>query len=158
WQANSKSPIRECDGIWELDVQVALDELAKLVAVFVFHVQKFDAVAVGADVADDGSAIDFAQAGAYFELDGLAAVELVGGLEISAAKTNGFDASEASGRTFNRRAKGRFERYANIAAWDDVARAGCSSGFISGADTRGRRTILEDCERIFCGCAQAGRF
>lgn len=57
---------------------VFLDELAKTFAVFIFHVHKFDAVAVRADVADDGREVNLAQARSNFELDGITRAEAVG--------------------------------------------------------------------------------
>ena len=58
-----------------LQLEVSLHELAELVAVFVFHVHKFDSVAFGTDIADDGSEVDFAQAGADFQSDGIAHIK-----------------------------------------------------------------------------------
>ncbi len=49
-----------------------MDELAELLAVFVAHVDEFDPVAVGADIANDGGEIDLPETGANLELDGIA--------------------------------------------------------------------------------------
>ena len=56
----------------QLELQMALDELAEFFAVFVAHVHEFDTVAIRTDVANDGCEIDFAKTGADFELDGVA--------------------------------------------------------------------------------------
>jgi len=55
---------------------VALDEPAEFFAIFVAHVDEFDAAAIRADIADDGGEIDLAQAGANLEFDRVADSEL----------------------------------------------------------------------------------
>ena len=52
-------------GVWMrrksgIVLEVLLDELAETFVVFFFHVDEFDAAAVGADVANDGGEMDFA--------------------------------------------------------------------------------------------------
>ena len=63
---------RYCPAHGTLELEMALHELAKLLAVFIAHVHEFDAAAVRPDIADDGGEIDLAQTGADFELDGVA--------------------------------------------------------------------------------------
>ena len=72
-----------------------LDELAETFVVFFLHVHEFNAAAIGTDVADDGGEMDFAKAGANFELDGIADAEAIGGLDVGAAEADGFDAHGA---------------------------------------------------------------
>jgi hypothetical protein len=64
------------NGIGRLQLEMTLNELAELFAVFVAHVDEFDAAAVRPDVADHGGEIDFAETGADFELDRIAYGEL----------------------------------------------------------------------------------
>src|ERR1700730_1509513 len=94
---------------------MALDEFAELFAVFVFHVHEFDAVAFGADVANHGSEMDFPQARADFEFDGITDGEFFVRFEISATETDGFYARESDLCAVNLRAKRRFERNASVA-------------------------------------------
>ena len=70
-----------------------LYELAESVVVVSLHVDEFDAAAVGADVADDGGEMDFAEAGADFELNGIADAERFGRFDVGAAEADGFDAN-----------------------------------------------------------------
>jgi len=72
-----------------------LDEPAEAFVVFFFHVDEFDAAAVGTDVANDGGEMDFAEAGADFELNGIADAEAIGRFDVSAAEADGFDANGA---------------------------------------------------------------
>src|SRR5271157_2596884 len=60
-------------------LEMLADEAAEALAIFVFHVDKFDAVTVGAEVADDGSEVDFLEAAANFQLDGIADAQPMGG-------------------------------------------------------------------------------
>jgi hypothetical protein len=55
-------------------LEVALHEFAELFAVLVLHVHKFDAIAFGADIANDGGEVDLAKPSANFQLDGIADV------------------------------------------------------------------------------------
>ncbi len=61
-----------------LDVEVTLDQFAELFAVFVFHVDEFDAVAFGSDVAHYGSEMNFAKAGANLESEESPTFSLLG--------------------------------------------------------------------------------
>ena len=70
-------------------LQVALNEFAQLVPVVALHVDNFDAVAVGAGVANHRGELDFTKARADFQLDSVAHAELAGGFEVSATKANG---------------------------------------------------------------------
>ncbi len=56
----------------QLELEMTLDEFAELFAVFVAHVNEFDAAPIRADIANDGGEIDFTETGADFELDGVA--------------------------------------------------------------------------------------
>src|SRR5207245_9438751 len=69
---------------------MALDELTEFFAVFIAHVHEFDAAAVGADVADHRSEIDFAETGADLQLDRVADSKSSRRLQISAAKADCF--------------------------------------------------------------------
>src|SRR5258707_15725813 len=104
-----------------LEVEVALHQFAEFVAVFVFHVHEFDAVAFHTDIADYGREMNFAKAGANLELDGITDVEFLGRLEIRTTETDGFYAREPRMCAFNLRAKRRFERDAGVAARYDEA-------------------------------------
>ena len=98
-----------------------LDELAEAFVVFFFHVDEFDAAAVGADVADNSGEMDFAEAGANFKLDGIADTEAIGGFDVGAAKADGFDAHGAHhlGLAADLRAERRFQRDARVTARHD---------------------------------------
>src|ERR1700739_4864509 len=78
-----------------VDLEVLLDEPAETFVVFFLHVDELDAAAVGADVADDGGEMDFAEAGADFELNGIADAEAIGRFDVGAAEADGFDANGA---------------------------------------------------------------
>ena len=86
--------------------------------VFFFHVDEFDATAVGADVANDCGEMDFAEAGANFKLDGIADTEAIGGFDVGAAKADGLDADRAHhmGLAPDLGAQRRFKRDACVAA------------------------------------------
>lgn len=88
-----------------LELQMALDEPAKLFAILVAHVDELDAAAIRADIADDGGEIDFAQAGANFEFDRVADCELPRRFQIRAAQADRFYASETRRRAFDLRAQ-----------------------------------------------------
>ena len=60
--------------------------------VFFFHVDEFDAATTGADVADDSGEMNFMEAGADFELEGIADAEAIGRFDIGAAEADGFHA------------------------------------------------------------------
>src|SRR6266581_4220625 len=148
------------DGNWQvlwkriqLKLQVALDELAELLAVFVVHVDEFDAVAVGADIANDGGEIDLAETGANLELDGIADSQLPWRFQVCAAQADGPDASETCRCALDLRAKGRFGRNSHIAARDDVIgarlcrRAKCCLRLFE------RRTIFDQSQSIRCSGA-----
>src|SRR5437870_1932856 len=64
-----------------LKLEVALDEFAEFLAVFVAHVDEFHAAAIRTDIADDGGEIDLAKTGADLELDRVANAELSGRLD-----------------------------------------------------------------------------
>src|SRR5262249_25846012 len=140
-----------------LHIEVALNELAELVAVFVFHVDKLDAASVGANIANDGGEIDFAKACANFKLDGVADTELAGRFEISASEADGLDAGKAGGCTLNLCTKRRLQRNANVAARNYIGGARCGGRFVSGANARGRSSILEERQGIFSSGAKTGR-
>ncbi len=57
---------------------MSLNQFAEFFAVFVAHVNEFDAAAVRANVADHGSEIDLAEPGADFEFDGVADAKFAG--------------------------------------------------------------------------------
>src|ERR1700676_368002 len=112
---------------------MALDEFAELFAVFVFHVHEFDAVAFGADVANHGDEMDFPQASADFEFDGITDGEFLVRFEISATETDGFYARESGLCTVDLRAKRRFEGNACVAARNDKAGIGVAGNGECGA-------------------------
>lgn len=130
---------------------MALDEFAELFAVFVFHVHEFDAVAFGADVANHGDEMDFPQASADFEFDGITDGEFLVRFEISATETDGFYARESRSRAVNLRAKRGFERNAGVAARNDKARIRVAGSGECGASASRSGAILKHGERIF-GC------
>jgi len=72
-----------------------LDEPAETFVVFFVHVDELDAAAIGADIADDRGEMDFAEAGADFELYGIADAEAIGRFDVSTAEADGFDANVA---------------------------------------------------------------
>src|SRR5712691_1446708 len=72
-----------------LKLEVALNELTELFAVFVAHMDEFDAASVRADIADHSSETDLAETGADFELDGVTDTEFPRGLQISASQADG---------------------------------------------------------------------
>src|SRR6266702_4194539 len=95
-----------------------VDEPAEPLVVFFFHVDEFDAAAVWADIANDGGEVDFAEAGANFELDGIADTEAIGGFDVGAAEADGFDADVAHhlGLAADLRAQRRFKWDSGVAA------------------------------------------
>src|SRR5258708_35459669 len=93
-----------------LEVEVALHQFAEFVAIFVFHVHEFDAVAFHTDIADYGREMNFAKAGANLELDGITDVEVLGGLEIRTTETDGFYARGPRMRGVTWRARRPFQR------------------------------------------------
>src|SRR6266571_4146815 len=112
------------EGKVRLKLQVALDELAEFFAIFVAHVHKLDAAAVGADIADDRREIDLAKAGTNLELDGIANAEFSRRFQIGAAQADSPHAGQARRSAFDLRAKRRFQGHADIAARDEVTRTG----------------------------------
>src|SRR5258708_158497 len=107
-----------------LKLQVALDKLAEFFAVFVAHVDKFHAAAVGADIADPRREMDLAKAGTNFELDGIANAEFSRRFQVGTAQADRLYAGEAGRSAFDLRAKRRFQGHADIAARDEVTRTG----------------------------------
>src|SRR6266478_508296 len=98
--------------------------------------------------------MDFAQAGADLELDGIANAEFLGRFEIRAAETDGLDARESRLCSVDLRAKGRFERDASIAALHNEAGiriAGCGE-----CGASGRGAILEHSQSVFGGGSETG--
>ena len=55
-----------------LQLQMTLDQFAKALAVFVFHINELDAATVRSEIADHGGEMNLAQAGANFQLNGIA--------------------------------------------------------------------------------------
>src|SRR5215471_7904513 len=108
---------------------MALYEFTEFFAVFVLHVDELDAIAIGADVANDRREMNLAEASADFEFDGVTDVEALRRFEVSAAETDGSYASEAGCALFDLRAQRRFERNTCIAARDDEVGAGLRGGF-----------------------------
>src|SRR5260370_30057091 len=104
------------EGRMRVQVEMALDKLAEFLAVFIAHVHEFDAAAVGADVADYGGETDLPETGAHLELDGIADSESSRGLQISAAKTDGFFARKACGGALDLHTKGRVQPGSGVTA------------------------------------------
>src|SRR5215472_18417196 len=100
---------------------MALDELAKLFAVFIAHMDEFHAVAVLADVADDRGEIDLAKASAHFQLNGVAHGEFPRRLEISTTQADGLYASQSNGTAFDFSAQRRLQRNTHVTARNEVA-------------------------------------
>ena len=116
-------------------LEMFLNEPAEAFVVFFFHVDELDPAAVWADVADDGGEMDFAKAGADFELDGIADAEAIGGFNVGAAEANGFDADGAHlGLAADLRAQRRFKRDASVTARHDEIAEGRGRRFKGGAD------------------------
>src|SRR5260370_24861704 len=95
---------------------MALDEFAEFFAVFVAHVDEFDAAAVRSDIADDSGEIDLSETGADFELDRVADTEFPGGFQIGAAKADCLYTSKAGRRALDLRTERRIQWNSNIAA------------------------------------------
>src|SRR2546426_10556772 len=112
------------EGRVRLELQVALDELAEFFAVFVAHVHKLHAAAVGADIANHRREMDLAKAGTNFELDGIANAEFSRRLQVRATQADRLDAGQAGRSAFDLRAKRRFHGHADIAARDEATRTG----------------------------------
>ena len=114
-----------------------LDEFAEAFVVFLFHVDELDAAAVGADVADDGGEVDFAEAGADFELDGIADAEAIGRFDVGATEADGFYAHGAHhlGLAADLRAQWGLERDARVTARHDEIAEGRGRRFDSAAGT-----------------------
>ena len=121
-----------------------LDEFAEAFVVFLLHVDEFDAAAVGPDVADDGGEMDFAEARADFELDGIADAEAIGRFNVGAAEADSFDAhgTHHLGLAANLRAQRRFERDARVAARHDEIAERRGLRFKGGANTSGGRSLF----------------
>src|SRR5215469_8591468 len=143
------------ESVVELELQMALDELAEPLAVFLAHVDEFHAGAVLADIADHGGENDFAKAGAHFELDGVAHREFSPRLEGSASQADSPDAGEAGRCSCNLRAQRRLEQHANIAARNEVPGARLRRGTKSSGSLLERRPILDQGKRVCGGSAQA---
>src|SRR6266436_3652651 len=149
--------MRRGRGRRRLQLEMALNKLAEFFAVFIAHVHEFDAAAVGADVADHCGEIDLAETGAYLELDRVADCEPSRGLQISAAKADGFYARKARGRALDLRTKRRVQRNTRVASRDNVTGARLRRRAKSGRCLLERRAVLDQRQCIFrCG-AQAGR-
>ena len=102
---------------------MALDELTEFFPVFIAHVHEFDAAAVGADVADHRSEIDFAETGADLQLDRVADSKSSRRLQISAAKADCFYARKARGCTLDLGTKRRVQWNSGVASRDNVTGA-----------------------------------
>src|SRR5580704_7187303 len=141
-------------------LEVLLDEFAEAFVVFFFHVDELDAAAVGADVADDGGEVDFAEAGADFELEGIADAEAVGRFYVGAAEADSFHAHRAHhlGLAADLRAQRRFERDARIAARNDEIAERRGRRFERSTDASGGRSFFHHRERVFGGETEACRF
>src|SRR2546425_1478495 len=136
---------------------MALDELTEFFAVFIAHVHEFDAAAVGADVADHRSEIDFAETGADLQLDRVADSKSSRRLQISAAKADCFYARKARGCALDLGTKRRVQWNSGVASRDNVTGARLPRRAESGRCLFERRTILDQCQRIFrCGPQTGG--
>src|ERR1700674_283686 len=137
---------------------MTLDELAELFPVFVTHVDEFNAAPVWADIPDHGGEIDLAKSGANLQLDRVADTEFPWGFQIGAAQADCLYASKPRWCAIDVRTKRRVKGNSNVPARDDVA--GTRLCWRSKRRQRllKRRTILDQCQRIFrCG-AQTRRF
>src|SRR5215468_10382880 len=72
-----------------LRFEMPLNQLAQTLAVFVFHVDEFDAPTVRPQIADHGGEMHLAQPRANLQLNGIADAEPVRGFHICAAEANG---------------------------------------------------------------------
>ncbi len=84
---------------------MALDKFAEFFAVFVAHVDEFDAAAIRTDIADDGGEIDLAKTGADLELDRVADAEFPRGFQIGATQADCLYAGKARWRPLDLRAE-----------------------------------------------------
>src|SRR5271165_995443 len=134
---------------------VALHESEEFIAVFVLHVHELDAAAVGANVADHGGEVDFAQAGADFQTNGIADAQFLGGGQIGPAEADGFYASQAGLRAIDVGAERRFEGNAHVAARNHVAGAGLRRSFEGGTRAAGGRAIFNEGESFLGGGPQS---
>ena len=141
-----------------LNGDVFLDQAAEAFAVFVFHVDKFDAVTVGGDIADDSGEMNFAEAGTNFELDGIAGAEAMRCFNEGATEADGFDASHGHLRAVDLGAQRRVERDARIAARHYKIAERRSSGLIGSADACGTRAFFHESEGVFGGGAETTGF
>ena len=117
WQGDLY-PISKWEG---LELKVALDELAEFLAVFVLHMDEFDAVAVRTDIANNSREMNFAKPGTNFQLDGITYVQLLWGLEIGATQADGLYPSESGRALFNLCAQWGIERNSGVTPWNDEA-------------------------------------
>src|SRR5579885_2158086 len=139
-------------------MQMTLHQFAEAIAVLVLHVDELDAVAIRANVADHGGEIDLSEAGAHFELYGVANGQFFRRFKIGAAEANGLHAGEARLLSaFDLCPQRRLEGHAGIAARYREARAGGRDCLISGPHPACRRTILDEGECIFRGSAKPRR-
>src|SRR5258708_31611474 len=86
-----------------LELEMAMDEFAEFFAVFVAHVDEFDATAVRSDITYHGGEIDLAETGADFELDRVADTEFPGRFQIGATKADCLYTSKAGRRALDLR-------------------------------------------------------
>src|SRR3984893_3294944 len=137
---------------------MTLDELAELFPVFVTHVDEFNAAPVWADIPDHGGEIDLAKSGADLQLDRVADTEFPWGFQIGAAQADCLYASKPRWYALDVRTKRRVQGNSNVAARDDVAGSRLCWRPKRRQRLLKRRTILDQCQRIFrCG-AQTHRF
>src|SRR5271157_2667117 len=139
------------------EVQMPLYELAQALAVFVLHVHKLDAAAIRADITNHGGEMDFAEARAHFQLDGIADAQAAGGFQVSAAQADGTHARGAHHLlAAHLRAQGRFERDARITArHHEICQRG-RGRLEGGTRSRGSRTIFHERQSILGNRAEAG--
>lgn len=88
-----------------LKLEVTLDKFAEFFAVFVAHVDEFDATAIRSDVANDCSEVDLAETGADLKLDRVADTEFPRGFQIGATQADGLYSGKACRRALDLRAK-----------------------------------------------------
>src|SRR5690242_21960246 len=110
----AKAIISRTGGGFCLELQVALHQLAQLFAIFILHMNKFDSASVLTDVSNYSGEVNFAQAGANFELDGISDGEFLGRFEVCAAQTYRFYSSEHGLGSVNLRSQRRFQRNPHI--------------------------------------------
>ena len=88
-----------------LKLEMALDKFAEFFAVFVAHVDEFDAAAIRTDIADDGGEIYLAKTRADLELDRVADAEFPRGFQIGATQADCLYAGKARWRPLDLRAE-----------------------------------------------------